>query len=240
MALNVTEASDGQGVDEIHPFRTVERGTTDWTGARLGLLGTNILAHPANKQFSCLQYVGILRTNRFSLDFFFKVIRSNVSQVGLKFTDLAEDDLELLLRLQTCTSTSSFVLCWGPNYILGPSPDLINLLSHLLSFPYLQAAGEGQGHPKLGAKALCTFLEAIKGVPGDPDAGIDRADKGYHPCISVPAFWRATVTVVLPGEAVKPMVEPRVGDQSLGFLGSSMGQFVSSGSQDQRQNGQGV
>lgn len=71
MALNVTEASDGQGVGEIHPSRTVERGTTDWTGARLGLPGTNILAHPANKQFSCLQYVGILRTNRFSLDFFF-------------------------------------------------------------------------------------------------------------------------------------------------------------------------
>lgn len=98
-------------------------------------LGTNILAHPANKQFSCLQYVGILRTNRFSLDFFFfKVIRSNVSQAGLKFTDLAEDDLELLLRLQTCTSTSSFVLCWGPNYILGPSPDLVNLLSSLAFF----------------------------------------------------------------------------------------------------------
>lgn len=33
----------------------------------------------------------------------------------------------------------------------------------------------------LGAKALCIFLEAIKGVPGDADAGIDRADKGYHP-----------------------------------------------------------
>lgn len=71
MALNVTEASDGQGVDEIHPSRTVERGITDWTGARLGLPGTNILAHPASKQFSRLQYVGILRTNRFSLGFFF-------------------------------------------------------------------------------------------------------------------------------------------------------------------------
>lgn len=92
----------------------------------------------------------------------------------------------------------------------------------------------------LGAKALCIFLEAIKGVPGDADAGIDRADKGYHPCTSVPASWRATVTVVLPGEAVKPVVEPRAGNQSLGFLGSSVGQLVSSGSQDQRQNRQGV
>lgn len=26
----------------------------------------------------------------------------------------------------------------------------------------------------LGAKALCIFLEVIKGVPGDADAGIDR------------------------------------------------------------------
>lgn len=71
MALNVTEASDGQGVGEIHPSGTVERGTTDWTGARLGLPGNDIPALPANKRLSCLQYVGILRTNRFSLDFFF-------------------------------------------------------------------------------------------------------------------------------------------------------------------------
>lgn len=121
MALNITEASDGQGVGEIHPFRTVERGTTDWTGARLGLPGNDILALPANKRLRCLQYVGILRTNRFSLDFFLKVIRSNVSQAVLKFTDLAEDGLELLLGLQTSTtSTSSFILCWGRTTSSGP------------------------------------------------------------------------------------------------------------------------
>lgn len=77
-------------------------------------------------------------------------------------------------------------------------------------------------------------------MPGDPDAEIDRAHKSYGTCTSVPASQKVTVIVILPGEAVKPIVGPRVGNQCLGFLGSSMGQFVSSGSEDQRQNGQGV
>lgn len=48
VALNVTEASDGQGIGAIHRSRAVERGTMDWSGARLGPAGTNTLAHLAN------------------------------------------------------------------------------------------------------------------------------------------------------------------------------------------------
>lgn len=48
VALDVTEASDGHGVGAIYCSRTVEREATGWSGARLGLRGTNTLAHLAN------------------------------------------------------------------------------------------------------------------------------------------------------------------------------------------------
>lgn len=48
VALDVAEASDGQGVGAIHRYRTVERGTMDWIGTGLGFPGTNTLARSSS------------------------------------------------------------------------------------------------------------------------------------------------------------------------------------------------